>query len=162
MQLFFFVCPSSPSVALGENGLPRVPCPFRYSGKAIFLECSFSPSATLPIFNTRGSKCHSGKIASPVLGALRIFLPDGWRGETVRECDLNAREAANETRPDLHITFLVRPCVGFLETSHMALCSLAASLTVRARAALEHIISAQTRTARLCVVYVVPKRISES
>jgi hypothetical protein len=54
MHIFFFVCPSSPSVALGEDGLPRVP---------FFPECNSSPSATL------GEDClprvpdfwHSGK-----------------------------------------------------------------------------------------------------
>jgi hypothetical protein len=46
MQLFFFVCPSSPSVmpfsALGEASIPRV---------QFFPEC--------PIFVTRGSVWHS-------------------------------------------------------------------------------------------------------
>jgi hypothetical protein len=81
MQLFFFVCPSSPSVALGEDGLPRVSLfpechallgtrgrpsspsailpRVQHSGKIVFPEC--------PIFGTRGSAWHSGKIASPVV-----------------------------------------------------------------------------------------------
>jgi hypothetical protein len=78
---FFFVCPYSPSVALGEDGLrgrwpspsaglPRVSCSFRHSGKATFPECNTrarlaSPSARF--FGTRGSAWHSGKIASPVV-----------------------------------------------------------------------------------------------
>jgi hypothetical protein len=83
MQLFFFVCLSSPSVALGEDGLPRVPffpeCHallgtrgrppspsailprVQHSGKSGFPEC--------PIFGTRGSVWHSGKIASPVVSS---------------------------------------------------------------------------------------------
>jgi hypothetical protein len=50
MQLFFFVCTSSPSAIL-----PRV----QHSGKIFFPEC--------PIFGTQGSTWHSGNIASPVV-----------------------------------------------------------------------------------------------
>jgi hypothetical protein len=48
----------------------------------VFPECNSSPSATLgedffpecPIFGTRGSAWHSGKIASPVVGTpQRVF-----------------------------------------------------------------------------------------
>jgi hypothetical protein len=61
---------SSPSAFL-----PRVSCSFRHSEKTTFPECNSSPSATLgksgfpecPIFGTRGSDWHSGKIASPVV-----------------------------------------------------------------------------------------------
>jgi hypothetical protein len=73
MQLFFFVCPSSPSV-----GLPRVSCPFRHSGKPPFPECNSSSSATLGeaeclIFGTQGSVWHSGNLASPVVPGLICF-----------------------------------------------------------------------------------------
>jgi hypothetical protein len=47
MQIFFFECHSSPSVALGEDDLFRVPCTFRHSGKTPFPECISSLSATL-------------------------------------------------------------------------------------------------------------------
>jgi hypothetical protein len=78
---FLFRVPSFPSVALGEDGLPRV---------SSFPECHAllgtrgslpSPSAILPrvqhsgkigfpgcpIFGTRGSMWHSGNLASPVV-----------------------------------------------------------------------------------------------
>jgi hypothetical protein len=67
MHLFFFECLSSPSVALGEDGLPQVSCfpechapigtreslpspsaiGVQHSGKIVFPKC--------PIFGTRGS-----------------------------------------------------------------------------------------------------------
>jgi hypothetical protein len=78
---FFSVCASSLSVALGEDGLPRVSffpeCHgllstrgsipsssailhrVQHSGKISFPEC--------PIFGTRGSVWHSGNFASPVV-----------------------------------------------------------------------------------------------
>ena len=78
---FFAECRSSPSVALGEEGLCRVLlftecqdlCGTReslsspsailprvqHSGKILFPEC--------PIFGTRGSQRHSGNFASPVV-----------------------------------------------------------------------------------------------
>jgi hypothetical protein len=86
---FLFRVPSSPSVALGEDGLPRVPvfpeCHARgrpsspsailprvqHSGKIGFSEC--------PIFGSRGSSRHSGNYSSPVVcglpPAVLPFLP---------------------------------------------------------------------------------------
>jgi hypothetical protein len=80
-SLFFSVCAPSPSVALGEDGLPLVcffpecrgllstrrsiPSPsailpwVQHSGKIGFPEC--------PIFGTRGSLWHSGNFGSPVV-----------------------------------------------------------------------------------------------
>jgi hypothetical protein len=104
MRLFFFVCPSSPSVALGEDGLPRV---------SVFPEChahlgtwgrSPSPSAILPrvqhsgkigfpecpIFGTRGSAWHSGKIASPVVRRGKDTRKEKHRST----CELLATQAA--------------------------------------------------------------------
>jgi hypothetical protein len=78
---FLFRVPSSPSVALGEDGLPRVPVfpechgllgtrgrlsspsailpRVQHSGKNAFPEC--------PIFGSRGSSWHSGNKSSPVV-----------------------------------------------------------------------------------------------
>ena len=80
---FFAECRSSPSVALGEEGLCRVllftECQdlfgtreslsspsailprVQHSGKTLFPEC--------PIFGTRGSQRHSGNFVSPVVVA---------------------------------------------------------------------------------------------
>ena len=88
VTFFFAECRSSPSVALGEEGLCRVLvftecrdlCGTReslsspsvilprvqHSGKIIFPEC--------PIFGTRGSRRHSGNFASPVVAVLRNVL----------------------------------------------------------------------------------------
>ena len=83
---FFAKCRSSPSVALGEEGLCRV---------LLFTECQdicgtreslSSPSAILPrvqhsrkilfpecsIFGTQGSQRHSGNFVSPVVSALLL------------------------------------------------------------------------------------------
>jgi hypothetical protein len=99
MELFFFVCPSSPSVALGEDGLPRVPffpeCfalsgtrgrpsspsailpRVQHSGKIVFPEC--------PIFGTRGRTWHSGNIASPVVKGFTA------KYQAIRSADPTAR-----------------------------------------------------------------------
>jgi hypothetical protein len=72
MQIFFFECLSSPSVALGEDGLPRVPC---------FPECHAlfnarerlpSPSATLgeDWLPRVPDIWYSGNLASPVVWGL--------------------------------------------------------------------------------------------
>ena len=85
---FFAECRSSPSVALGEEGLCRVLlftecqdlCGTReslsspsailprvqHSGKILFPEC--------PIFGTRGSQRHSGNFASPVVFRSRTVI----------------------------------------------------------------------------------------
>ena len=94
---FFAECRSSPSVALGEDGLclvllftecqdlcgtrknlsspsaiiPRV----QHSGKILFPEC--------PIFCTRGSQRHSGNFASPVVSCYSSTLQKHVFGESL-------------------------------------------------------------------------------
>jgi hypothetical protein len=81
IQLFFYVCISSPSVALGEDGLPRVASFPKCLSLFGTRESLSSPSAILPrvqlsgksgfpecpIFGTRGSIWHSGNFTCPIV-----------------------------------------------------------------------------------------------
>jgi hypothetical protein len=81
MRIFFYECYSSPSVALGEDGFPRV-SPFpECHGFCRTRESLSSPSAFLPrvqhsgkigfpeclIFSTRGRVRHWGNLGSPIV-----------------------------------------------------------------------------------------------
>jgi hypothetical protein len=106
---FLFRVPSSPSVALGEDGLPRVlvfpechallgtrgrpssPSAFlprvQHSGKIGFPEC--------PIFGTRGRLWHSGNFGSPV-------VPAPSAGSTTAEARSLPPVAPSSGREDMH------------------------------------------------------------
>jgi hypothetical protein len=81
MRIFFCECHSSPSVALGEDGFPRVsPFPechgFRGTRDSLSFPSAFLPRVQhsrkisfpkCPIFGTRGRLRHSGNLGSPVV-----------------------------------------------------------------------------------------------